>query len=161
MTVPPPPHARALLSPAHQPFHAHPHCFFVHYPAQAVQSLDETINEMFGDASDNNNDSGGNVGSSDTRDGWVELRGGAPAPASALLDPEAAKEAAAAAMATVGNSRHSRSGSSGMVTSAGVETGGYPGAFIMGSGAGRAGGAKGRGRVFGTPLEQLVFNPDR
>lgn len=146
--------------------------------AQAVQSLDETINEIFGDGADRSNggdgsgsgggNSGGN-GRGDTSDGWVELRGGAPAPASALLDPEAAAaeasaSAAAAAAATVGNSGHSWSGSSSMVASAGAGAagaGGYPGAFIMGSGAGRAGGAKGRGRVFGTPLEELVLNPDR
>ncbi|CAM9798102.1 unnamed protein product, partial [Ectocarpus sp. 12 AP-2014] len=59
---------------------------------KAVQSLDETINDMFGDNVDvNNNDSKAKASSSGgTRDGWVELRGGTAKSASALLHPEEA-----------------------------------------------------------------------
>ncbi|CAM9814124.1 unnamed protein product [Ectocarpus sp. 6 AP-2014] len=118
---------------------------------KAVQSLDETINDIFGDNDDvNNNDSKAKASSSGgTRDGWVELRGGTAKSASALLHPEeAARDAAAAAAAATGDEQ--------IASSSGA--GGYPGAFVMG---GRRGGAKGRGRVFGVPLEDLVLNPER
>lgn len=47
-----------------------------------------------------------------------------------------------------------------MASAAGAGGGGYPGAFVMGTG-GRRGEAKGKGRVFGVPLEELVLNPER
>ncbi len=146
------------------------------FTPQAVQSLDETINDIFGGDASGNNLSGGSQGggASASRDGWVELRGGAPAPVSALLDPEAAAAEAAAAAAAAAAAKHGRSASwggtamasvaaaaAGGGAGAGAGTGRYPGAFVMGNSGGRRGGAKGRGRVFGVPLEDLVLNPDR
>ncbi|CAB1111428.1 unnamed protein product [Ectocarpus sp. CCAP 1310/34] len=131
---------------------------------KAVQSLDETINDIFGDNDDvDNDDNKAKANSSGgTRDGWVELRGGTAKSASALLHPEeAARDAAAAAAAAATGDEHLAPSSWRKMTAAGgprAGAGGYPGAFVMG---GRRGGAKGRGRVFGVPLEDLVLNPER
>lgn len=167
--MPPPLHCS--ISPAHNTqAHTSPSCSRLTKLTpwclrhQAVQSLDETINDIFGDNHDvNNNDNKAKASSSGgTRDGWVELRGGTAKSASALLHPEeAARDTAAAAAAAAAGDEHLASSSGRKMPAAGgprAGVGGYPGAFVMG---GRRGGAKGRGRVFGVPLEDLVLNPER
>lgn len=149
---------------------------------QAVQSLDDKIIDLFGSQGQHHDNpeaatdqhrtpaqpsSSGNShpnAHSLPGDGWVELRGGdssskaTSSARGAFLEPLDTHRVSEGGWGFDARSPRGIAGSAAHSAHLAHSTAGYPGAFIMGKRRERGGR---KARVFGTPLDDLLMNPDR